>query len=32
MRRMGGAPRIAPGTTADIGRVNWLITRAIDLA
>src|SRR6478735_1306041 len=29
---MGGAPRIAPGTTADIGRVNWLITRAIGLA
>jgi hypothetical protein len=22
---MGGAPRIAPGTAADIGRVNWLI-------
>ena len=29
---MGGAPRIAPGTAADIGRVNWLIARAIGLA
>jgi AhpD family alkylhydroperoxidase len=29
---MGGGPRIAPGTTADIGRVNGLITRAIGLA
>src|SRR5690349_13221718 len=29
---MGGAPRIAPGTTADIGRVNSLIVRAIGLA
>src|SRR3954452_2455477 len=32
MRAMGGAPRIAPGTAADIGRVNWLIARAIGLA
>jgi AhpD family alkylhydroperoxidase len=29
---MGGAPRIAPGTAADIGRVNWLIARAFGLA
>jgi hypothetical protein len=29
---MGGAPRIAPGTAADVGRVNWLIARAIGLA
>jgi alkylhydroperoxidase family enzyme len=32
MRAMGGAPRIAPGTAADIGRVNWLIAHAIGLA
>lgn len=32
MRAMGGAPRIAPGTAADVGRVNWLIARAIGLA
>ena len=31
MRLMGGAPRIAPGTAADVGRVNWLIARAIGL-
>jgi len=29
---MGGTPRIAPGTAADIGRVNWLIARAIGIA
>jgi AhpD family alkylhydroperoxidase len=29
---MGGTPRIAPGTAADIGRVNWLIARAIGVA
>jgi len=29
---MGGAPRITPGTAADVGRVNWLIARAIGLA
>src|SRR5438477_5330052 len=29
---MGGASRIAPGTAADVGRVNWLIARAIGLA
>jgi AhpD family alkylhydroperoxidase len=29
---MGGAPRIAPGTTADIGRVNSVIVRVIGLA
>ena len=29
---MGGGPRIAPGTAADVGRVNWLIARAIGLA
>jgi alkylhydroperoxidase family enzyme len=26
------APRIAPGTRADVGRVNWTIARAIGLA
>src|SRR6478735_11196665 len=29
---MGGAPRITPGTAADVGRVNWLIARAIGMA
>ena len=29
---MGGTPRIAPGTAADVGRVNWLIARAIGVA
>jgi AhpD family alkylhydroperoxidase len=32
MPPVGGAPRITPGTAADIGRVNWLIARAIGLA
>ena len=29
---MGGTPRIAPGTAREIGRINWLIARAIGLA